>query len=186
MIENKKDWEISFKMDVKEAIEKRKSVRKYQDKQISEDIIKELLDAARRAPSAKNTQSHKYFIINDKKLINKLKENNVFKQPFVYDAPLIIVCCANPKLYPASVDVDDSPEHYALVDLSIACSFLVLRATELGLGTVFIAWVYRNKIKKILNIPEEYIVPFAIPVGYPAEVPAGRTRKELNEIIFKK
>ena len=52
-------------MDVKEAISKRKSIRKYLDKQIPEEIIEDLLDAARRAPSAKNTQSHKYFIVKD-------------------------------------------------------------------------------------------------------------------------
>lgn len=171
-------------MDIKKAIDLRKSIRKYQDKQIPEEIIKDLLDAARRAPSAKNTQSHKYFVVKDKEMINKLKEHNAFKQPFVYDAPLIIICCANPKQYPKRVDVDDSPENYALIDLSIASSFLVLRATELGLGTVFVAWVYRDRIKKILNIPEEYIIPFVLPIGYPAEDPKPKARKELNEIIF--
>ncbi len=171
-------------MDVKKAIDQRKSIRKYQNKQVSDDIIRDLLDAARRAPSAKNTQSHKYFIVKDKKVRNKLKENNVFKQPFVYDAPLIIVCCANPKAYPARVDVDDSPENYALIDLSIASSFLVLQATELGLGTVFVAWIYRDKIKELLNIPKEYIVPFVLSIGYPAEVPNAKIRKKLGEIIF--
>jgi len=171
-------------MDVKEAIHKRKSIRKYQDRPIPEEIIEELLDAARRAPSAKNTQSHKYFVIKDKETINNLRTHNVFKRPFAYDAPLIIVCCANPKLYPESVDVDNSPEDYALIDLSIATSFLVLRATELGLGTVFVAWVYRDKLREVLNIPDEYIVPFVLPIGYPAEDPAPRTRKELGRIQF--
>jgi len=171
-------------MEVKEAIEKRKSIRKYQDKQIPEEIIKELLDAARRAPSAKNTQSHKYFVVKDKETINKLKEHNAFKQPFVYEAPLIIICCADPKLYPKSVDVDETPEHYALIDLSIASSFLVLRATELGLGSVFVAWIYRDRIKEALNIPKEYVIPFVLAIGYPAEDPNPKPRKELNEILF--
>ncbi|MFH1978357.1 MAG: nitroreductase family protein, partial [Candidatus Aenigmatarchaeota archaeon] len=131
-------------MDVKESIRQRKSIRKYQDKKIPEEIIKDLLDAARRAPSAKNTQSHKYFVVKDEETMHKLKEHNAFKQPFVYDAPLIIICCADPSQYPESVDVDDSPENYALIDLSIASSFLTLRATELGLGTVFVAWIYRD------------------------------------------
>jgi nitroreductase len=171
-------------MDVKEAINRRKSIRKYQDKQISDEIIKELLDAARRAPSAKNTQSHKYFIVKDKETIKKLKQNNAFKQPFVYDAPLIIVCCADPRKYPGSVDVDRSPENYALIDLSIAASFLMLRATELGLGSVFVAWIYRDKIREVLNIPKDYVIPYVIPIGYPAEDPAPKSRKELNEITF--
>lgn len=171
-------------MDIKEGINQRKSIRKYQTKFISEEIIKELLDAARKAPSAKNVQPHKYFVVKDKEMINKLKEHDVFKQPYVYDAPLIIVCCANPELYPPSVDVDKPSEDYALIDLSIASSFLALRATELGLGSVFVAWIRRDKIKEVLNIPKEYIIPFVLPIGYPAEDPSPKPRKKLNEIRF--
>jgi len=171
-------------MNVKDVIYQRKSIRKYQNKEIPEEIINELLDAARRAPSAKNTQSHKYYVVKDKKTLKKLKENGVFKQPFVNDASLIIVCCANPKLYPPSVDVDDTPQNYALTDLSIASSFMVLRAEELGLGSVFVAWVYRDKLRETLNIPKEYIIPFVLPIGYPAENPAPRSRKELKDILF--
>ena len=83
-------------MNVKEAINLRKSIRKYQDKQIPEEIIVELLDAARKAPSAKNTQSHRYFIVNDQGTKDKLIKHNVFRRPFVYEAPLIIICCADP------------------------------------------------------------------------------------------
>jgi len=143
-----------------------------------------LLDAARKAPSAKNTQSHKYFIVNNKEIKDKLREHGAFKQDFVNDAPLIIICCADPSQYPKSADVDESPINYAYIDLSIAASFLVLRATELGLGTVFVAWIYRDKIKEILNIPKNYIIPFVIPVGYPAENPAPKPRKNLDEIIL--
>lgn len=172
-------------MNVKEAINSRKSIRKYQDKQISEEIINELLDAARKAPSAKNVQSHKYFIVKDKETKDKLIEHKVFKRSFVNDAPLVIICCADPSQYPESIDIDESPLNYAYIDLSIAASFLVLRATELGLGTVFVAWIYRDKIKEILNIPKNYIIPFVIPVGYPAEDPSPKPRKNLNEIILQ-
>lgn len=172
-------------MNVKEAINSRKSIRKYQDKQISKEIIDKLLDAARKAPSAKNTQSHRYFIVNDKETKNQLIKHGAFKPPFVNDAPLIIICCADPAQYPESIDIDESPLNYAYIDLSIAASFLVLRATELGLGTVFVAWIYRDKIKEILNIPKNYIIPFVIPVGYPAEDPSPKPRKNLNEIILQ-
>ena len=108
----------------------------------------------------------------------------MFKQPYVYDAPLLIICCANPLLYPKPIEVDDKSENYAHIDLSIASSFLVLQATELGLGTVFVAWMDRKKIRKILNIPKEYIIPFAISIGYPDEEPSKKSRKDLNEIVF--
>ncbi|MBU0898350.1 MAG: nitroreductase family protein [Nanoarchaeota archaeon] len=171
-------------MNVKDAINQRKSIRKYLNKQVPEDIIKDLLDAARKAPSAKNTQSHKYFIVKNQDVINELKKEKAFEQPFVYDAPLIIVCCADSKQYPERKNADSSPEDYALIDLSIAASFLVLRATELGLGSVFVAWIYADKVRKILGIPEEYIIPFVLPIGYPAEDPDPRSRKDLDEILF--
>src|SRR3990167_2689785 len=122
-------------MGVKEIINLRKSIRKYQSKPIPQEVVDELLDAARRAPSAKNVQSHRYLIINHQEAKEKLIKHGVFKQPFVNEAPLIIVCCADPSQYPKSVDVDQSSENYAYIDLSIVASFLVLRATELGLGT---------------------------------------------------
>jgi len=175
-------------MNVKNAIHQRESIRKYKNKKVSEEIIKDLIDAARRAPSAKNTQSHKYFIVKDEKTKNELKKHNVFRQPFVYDAPLIVICCADPKKYPKKVDIDNTSKDYALIDLSIASSFLVLRATELGLGAVFVAWIYRNKIKEILNIPKNYIIPFVIPMGYPTgerRDPSLRSRKKMDEILFK-
>jgi len=171
-------------MNIKEAINSRKSIRKYQDKQIPEEIINELLNAARKAPSAKNVQSHKYFIVKDKNIKDKLIKHKVFKQPFVNDAPLIIICCADPSQYPKGVDIDETSKNYAYIDLSIAASFLVLRAVELNLGTVFVAWIYRDKIKKILNIPKHYIIPFVISVGYPAEDPEQKPRKDLGEIVL--
>lgn len=171
-------------MNVKEAIAVRKSIRKYKQEQIPDDVINDLLDAARKAPSAKNVQSHRYFVIKDDVTKQKLVKAGAFKQPFVQKAPLIIVCCADPFEYPESVDVDEKPINYAYVDLAIATSFLVLRATELGLGTVFVAWIHREKMKEVLGIPENYIIPFVIPVGYPDEDPKPRSRKELQEIIL--
>ena len=163
-------------MDVKEAIRIRKSIRQYESKAIPEDVVKELLDAARLAPSAKNKQSHKYFIIQDKETKDKLRENETCRQEFVYGAPLIIVCCADPSLY--------RNEDYALIDLSIATSFLTLRATELGLGSCYIGLIKGDKIKEVLKIPEKFILPYVITLGYPAEDPDRRAKKDLKEIVF--
>jgi nitroreductase len=170
-------------MNVQKAIEHRRAIRKWQNKQVNKKTIKEILNAARMAPSAKNTQSHRYLILNRKE-IKKLESHNVFKQPYLYNAPSIMVCCADPKQYPKSTDVDETPEKYAYIDLSIAAAFMTLRATELGLGSVFVAWIYRNKLKQALGIPMDYLVPFVIPFGYPAEDPKPKPRKKLSELII--
>lgn len=172
-------------MDVKKAIEERRSIRKYQDTEISEDIIRELINAARLAPSGNNAQPSRYFVIKDDNAKNKLKENNIFEQKFVYKAPVIIVCCTDPHAYKKNVEGwDDSNEIRAVRDLSIASSFLVLRATELGLGTCYVGWVKKDKIKEILAIPKEYFVPYIITVGYPAEQPKPTSRKSIDEVLL--
>lgn len=173
-------------MNVLSAIKTRRSVRNFKSKPVTDAVIKQLIDAARMAPSGNNAQPSCYVVVSSKKTKEKLRRAGVFYQSFVYDAPAIVVCCANPNIYKsiASVKSWDGPnEERAIRDLSIASSYLVLRATELGLGTCYIGWVKRNKIKKVLNIPKSYIVPYVIVVGYAAERPESTEKKKLNEII---
>jgi len=175
-------------MDVKEAIMRRRSVRKYTPRAVSKETIRELVEAARLAPSACNAQPSMFKIVKNSKTKAELKNNKIFKQDFVCNAPVIIVCCANPDVYPKSKlesGFDDPYEHRALKDVSIASQNLILRATELGLGTCYIGWMNKNKIKTVLGIPQSYVVPFAITVGYPAEKPKQTQRKKLEKIIIK-
>jgi nitroreductase len=192
-------------MDVKEAIEKRRCIRKYQDKEVPENLIKEILEAGRLAPSGCNVQPTRYFIIKDKKTKQRLKQKKAFEQDFVYEAPIIIVLCGNPKDYekfggvkyqqeegtlPKNLTMvkevlKGKNEERTLRDISIASVFLVLRATELGLGTCYIGLINKNVLKKEFNISKEWILPFVITLGYPAESPKQRPRKDLNELILK-
>ena len=172
-------------MDVKDAIGKRRSIRSYQDKSISNELIRELIDAARLAPSGNNAQPGRYFIVNDEETKSKLRENEIFKQDFVYEAPVIIACCADPRVYSGVKGWDDSNNVRAIRDLSIASFSLVLRATEMGLGTCYVGWVKKEEIKSILGIPDNYIVPYVITVGYPAEEPGTHSRKGIDEIIIR-
>jgi nitroreductase len=178
-------------MDVQKAITQRRSVRKYQDKEIPDSLIRELIEAARLAPSAYNSQPSKFYIIKKESDKKRLKENNVFKQEFVYAAPVIIVCCGNSDAFPAerfepvySSIHEIGGEIGAVRDVSIATQNLVLRATELGLGACYIGLVNRSKLKEILNIPQNYVLPFVIILGYPDEKPEATPRKELKEFVI--
>jgi len=169
-------------MEVSEAIKIRRSIRKYKDKEVPEELIKELLEAARLAPSAYNGQPWKFKVINNKEVIKELKDNNVFKNEFVYTVPLIIVCCADSEVYPERAEDNFNTRELAIGDVSIASQNIVLRATELGLGTCYVGLLSREKIKKILNIPEKYIIPYVITVGYADEKPNPTPRKSIEEI----
>lgn len=172
-------------MDVKKAIETRRSIRKYQNKAVPENLIRELIDAARLAPSGNNAQPSKYYIVTNEADRKKLKENEIFKQDFVYTAPVILVCCTDPGAHKNKVEGPGDAENFrAIRDVSIATAFLVLRATELGLGTCYVGWAQKDKIKDALNIPQEYIIPYVITIGYPDEQPQPTPRKKIDEIIL--
>lgn len=174
-------------MSVKSVIAKRRSIRKYQRKKVSDSLIMELIEAARLAPSGNNAQPARYAIVKDEDIKAKLKEANIFHQDFVYEAPVIIVCCGDPKAYPrqkVKSGLDDSFESRAGRDVAIAAQTLVLRATELGLGSCYIGWMDKNKVRKVLDIPKGYVIPFAVTLGYPDEKPEARPRKSVKELIL--
>lgn len=172
-------------MDVKDAIKKRRSIRRYLDKEISSEIIFDLIDCARLAPSGKNSQPWKFFVISDKGVREKLKEAKIFPQDFVTTAPVIIVCCGDTREYEKSAtETDDSNKARVLGDLSFACQNLVLRATELGLGSCYVAWKDEERLKEFLDIDKDLTLPYVVTVGYPDENPEARARKNIDELLI--
>jgi len=162
---------------VLEAIKKRQSVRSYQDKEIPEDILQEILEAGRLAPSAKNTQSWKFVIVKDKNLREKLIPA-CKNQEFVGEAPIVIAGCATNPEY-----VMSNGEHSYPIDLAIALDHISLEAASLGLGTCWIGAFYQDQVKEILDVPEDVRVVALMPVGYPKELKNKKGRKPLSEII---
>lgn len=172
---------------VKNIIAKRRSIRKYRNREIPNNLIWEVIDAARMAPSGCNAQPTRFYIIKDEKTKDNLRKNKVFKQDFVLSAPVIILYCGDPSAYPKEKlesGFDDSYKTRAIRDVSIASQNLVLRATDLGLGTCYVGWVNKPKIRKILGIDKRFVSPFAITLGYPAEKPKARPRKKIKEIML--
>jgi len=172
-------------MKVENAIKSRRSIRKFKDKEMSDALINKLIESARLAPSSHNAQPWKFYIVKNKEVKEKLKENNIFRHPFVYKSSCIIVCCADPDLSAKpsdSIFSDQDLAGKAGRDLAFASQNLVLQATELGLGTCYIGMLDRKKIKDILGIPQNYILPFVIIVGYPDEKPSQTPRKKVEDI----
>ncbi|MFH1771157.1 MAG: nitroreductase family protein [archaeon] len=172
-------------MTVKSTIASRRSIRKYKSKPVSPKLINQVLNAARLAPSGNNAQPSRFFVISDDKTKEKLRTNKIIREGWELKAPTIIVCCADPNAYTKfHKGWDDKNKERALRDIGISSSYLVLQATELKLGTCYVGWIDKEKIKEVLNIPKHFIVPFIITLGFPDESPKPRPRKELNEIIL--
>jgi nitroreductase len=177
-------------MDTEKIIKKRASVRKFKKKAVPAVLVNRLIGAARLAPSAYNAQPWSFVVISSSQVKKTLKENKIFKQDFIYDAPLIIICCSNPDVFPKerfepiySNVAEIGGNIGAVRDVSIAAQNLVLAAYNNGLGACYIGLLDREKIKNILNIPKNYAIPFAIITGYPADKLSHSARKELKDIM---
>lgn len=149
-------------MDVKDAIMERRSVRSYKDKEIPEEDLNTLLEAARLTPSVRNKQSWKFIVIRDKEKREVLAQAAA-EQEFVGEAPVVIAAVA---LEPDYVMRCGVPAY--AVDLAIAIDHITLQAVELGLGTCWIGAFYQDKVREILKIPDDCKVVALLPVGYPA------------------
>ena len=164
-------------MDVSQAIQLRRSVRAYQDKKIEKEKLNKVLEAARLAPSANNRQEWKFVVVKDKNTKEKLAIA-ASSQTFIAEAPIVIVACAT-----ESQSTMSCGQRRYTVDLSIAVSFMILQAQELGLGTCWIGAFDESNVKDILGVPDNIRVVAITPLGYPAQDPAARSRKKMEQIV---
>ncbi len=160
-------------MDTLEALFTRRSIRKYTDEPVSEEMLHTLLKAGMYAPSANNRQPWHFVVIRDRSLLEEITTIHPHAQ-MLKQAPLAIAVCA---------DTTRSPRYWAL-DCSAATQNILLAAHALGLGAVWLA-VYPNPTRvpamsKLLHLPEHVTPVTLIAVGHPAEQkgPVERFRPE--------
>ena len=164
-------------MDFEKLVKTRRSIRKYLNKEIEPEKINLILDAARLAPSAKNAQNWHFIVVNDKKIIYEIAKASS-NQMFISEAPIVIVACAT-----ENERVMQCGQYAYTVNLSIAMTFMICQAWELGIGSCWIGAFDESLIKKILKIPQDIRVVALSPFGYPAEEPNLRSRKSIDKIV---
>ncbi len=164
-------------MDVLEAIEKRRSVRVYEDKPIPEEKLRKMLEAARLAPSARNCQDYQLVVVKNEKMRKKIA-SEATSESFIGAAPVIVVAVA---LDPEFIMPGGIPAHP--VDIAIAVDHMTLVAVEEGLGSCWIGAFKQGRIKEILGIPDRYKVVVLLSLGYPVKSPKRKLRKPSKEII---
>lgn len=165
-------------MDVWQAIESRRSVRKYSARPVEPEKIAKVLDAGRLAPSASNSQQWKLIAVTDADKLGRRMSEACGNQQFVAQAPVFLVACAT-----QTGRVMTCGQPAETVDLSIAMSFMILEAWNQGLGTCWLGHFYEEKVKALLGIPESARVVAVSPLGYPAETPVPRPRKKAEEVL---
>ncbi len=145
-----------------ELAKNRFSCRKFDSRSVEQKKIDLILESARVAPTAVNKQPQRILVIDDKSIIEQLKECT----KYTFDAPLCFVICVNRDLaYNRGYDGKNSAD----IDGSIVTTHMMLQAQDLGLGTTWVMAFNPTKAKEILALPAE-LEPLAIlPTGYPAE-----------------
>jgi len=162
-----------------DLIEKRKSIRSYKPQDVEEEKLNYILQAFRKAPSAKNLQPWKLIIVKDKKKISDLSIacNN---QTFLSEAPILIVACAKED---EAYGVMGGYMNSYPIDIALALEHLILAATEKGLGTCWIGAFKEKLVKDLLDVPANVRVVAITPVGYPAVEGRTRGRKPISKIV---
>jgi len=163
-------------MELMEAIRARRSIRRFMEKPVDEEKILAVLESGRLAPSAKNMQDWRFIVVRDQATRQKLAVA-AKDQQFVAQAPVVIAACGT-----SNYIMTCGQPTYA-IDVTIALDHMTLAAASLGLGTCWIGAFYEDRAKKILGVPDDVRIVALMPLGYPAEEPLPRPRKEIGDIM---
>lgn len=163
-----------------EIIQKRRSIRAYQDTAIKDKDLEIIKEAIRLSPTWKNKQCFEVIVINDRKLqieIGKLVNHNPCESAYT-KAPYLFVFIADPS---KSGNRDEKP--YYMSDTAIAVEHAILSATALNLATCWVGVFPEETLKSLLNIPKHLKIVALTPLGYANEEVTPRPRRS-NEEVF--
>ena len=162
-------------MSIDKLLLERKSVRSFSPKHINKKIILELLNAARLAPSSVNYQPWRFFVCSADEIKQRIRES--YPRNWFESAPLYIVACADKSQ--SWKRASDNKDH-GNIDVAIAVTHLILKATEMGIGTCWVCNFDANILKDALNL-DNVLEPVAIiPIGYPSDNTSIETEQPKN------
>jgi len=173
--------------DFMEIVKGRRSIRRYQAKEIPKDDLNTILEAVRWAPSWANTQCWEVVVVKNPTIKQRLQEILSAANPAnkaMVEAPVVMVLCGRRGV---SGCYSGKPKtklgDWFMFDVGLATQNLCLAAHSLNLGTVIIGSFSHDRAKEILGIPEGYEAVALIPVGYPAREAKQSHRKQISEFV---
>jgi len=162
-------------MSLVDVILSRRSIRRYEQKEIPKDVLVQILEAGRQAPSAANRQPWHFIVITDYEIKKELSKGLVNRH--IKNSAFTVVGCAYTGLWHIGT------RKWSIVGTSIALQNMVIAAWAMGGGSCWIGDFRENKVKQLLNIPDKWEVVALISFGYPAEKPEVKKRKRIEEIV---
>jgi nitroreductase len=156
----------------------RRSIRRYRPEAVPDEMIEQLLEAGRAAPSASNRQPWAFIVVREGARIKQVAEHAAYyfvRWAHVEESPLLIVLCGHRKsrVY----------RRFLHEDIGLAGGQIMLQAKALGLGTCWIGGLNREALAGILKVPDEWEIVGLLTVGFPAEDPEPSPRKPLADIV---
>ena len=168
-----------------EIIKGRRSIRRYQEKEVPPEALNTVLEAVQWSPSWANTQCWEIVVVKDKAVKERLQASLPGTNPAVkamVEAPVVLVLCG--RLHSSGYykgQVTTKFGDWFMFDLGIATQSICLSAHSLGLGTVVVGLFDHNKAKEALGVPEGVELVAMIPIGYPAKDSAAPKRRDIKE-----
>ncbi len=164
-------------MEFSQLITARYSVRAYKPDPVPDDVLQQILDAARLAPTAANRQSFRLIVTRTQGRESELQR--IYHRRWFTQAPLIICLCS----VPGEAWVRQDGRGFCDVDGAIAFDHMVLAAANLGLGTCWIANFDVQAAREILRVPQDIEPLLFTPLGYPADEPQPKKRRPLADLV---
>ena len=156
----------------------RRSVRRYRPDPIPDEVLQQVLEAGRWAPSANNQQPWAFVVVQEEEMRKEVARHATYyltRHARVDEAPVLIVLCAQARTR--------ASRHPASGDVRMAGMQMMLQAKALGLGTCWVDGLERGEIAQALHIPDYLDIVGLLTVGFPAETPPETPRKPLFEIV---
>lgn len=183
--------EVSI-LEFNDVILGHRSIRKYADREVSQELLEEILEAGIRASSSGNMQAYSIIVTTDKELKSKLYTAHM-EQSMVVDAPVLVTFCADFNRMRKWLELHDAPVHFdnfmsfmiGAIDAALAAQNCALAAENAGLGICYMGSTLANcdQIGELLHLPPNVVPVVGYSLGYPAEAPARRDRLPKDGLV---
>lgn len=168
-------------MDFFSLIEARHSIRAFTDQPVTHEQVQHILEATARAPSAGNRQAFEVFLV-DANCDRAALVTAGNEQEFLAQAQVVLVFCTHAELN-ADRYGKRGADLYCIQDATIACTYAMLAATELGLATVWVGAFNEEAVRKFVHAKPGMRPVAMLPIGYAAEAPTIRSRRNLGDLV---
>lgn len=170
-------------MEFFDVLAKRHSIRAFKDREVEEDKLRKILEAANSAPSAGDLQAYEIVVVKGKEKRRALARA-ALSQEFIAEAPVVLVFLINPSRTKWRYGLRGM-HLYCIQDAAIAASYAQLAATALGLGSVWVGAFDASEVSRLVKAGKEMTPVAIMPIGYPDEEPEPTPRRRLEDLVHE-